>query len=247
MTPYSRSLPIVVAASLVLAAFGGGVASAAPAKPASGSAAKPAAANWLDVVVATPEGGFRQGNPNAKVKLLEFGSLTCPHCAAFARGSVPTLRSQYVATGKVSYEYRPFLLNAVDLAPALLVRCQAPAAAIKLIDAFYEQQPQWTLPFTKAFPDDAQKRISALPQEQQITAFAAQGGLDIFMASRGVSRAKFDACTSDKAGVTKLEEIRTDADKNYGLTAVPTFVINGKTVPDAYDWSKLKPAIDAAL
>ncbi|UAJ09631.1 thioredoxin domain-containing protein [Glacieibacterium megasporae] len=223
------------------------MASAAPAKPAVVNTAKPAAANWLDVIVATPEGGFRQGNPNAKVKLLEFGSLTCPHCAAFARVNVPTLRSQYVATGKVSYEYRPFLLNGVDLAPALLVRCEAPAAAIKLIDAFYEQQPQWTLPFTKPLPDDVQKRLSALPQEQQISAFAANGGLDTFMANRGMPRAKFDACTSDKAGIAKLEDIRTDADKNYGLTAVPTFVINGKTVPNAYDWSKLKPAIDAAL
>ncbi len=237
-----------IVAFACLAALPFGAADAAPsANSAPPAGTKPAAANWLDVIVATPEGGFRQGNPNAKVKLLEFGSLTCPHCAAFARGNVPTLRSQYVATGKVSYEYRPFLLNGVDFGPALLVRCQAPAAAIKLIDAFYEQQPQWTLPFTKPLPEDVQKRLSALPQEQQITAFAANGGLDTFMASRGMSRAKFDACTSDKAGIAKLEEIRTDADTNYGLTAVPTFVINGKTVPDTHDWSKLKPAIDAAL
>ncbi len=213
----------------------------APAKPA----AKPA--SWLDTVVATPQGGFRQGNPNAKVKLLEFGSLTCSHCAAFAHEGVPTLRAKYVATGKVSYEYRPFILNGVDFAPSLLVRCQPPAAALKLIDAFYEAQPQWTLPFTKPLPDDAQKKIAALPENQQITAFAAQGQLDAFMRTRGMTRARFDACTSDKAGINKLNEIRDDANKNYNLTGTPTFAINGKTLADTANWAKLKPALDAAL
>lgn len=242
----SRIEALIVA--LAVAVLGPTAASAAgPAKSAASVSTRPAATNWLDVVVATPQGGFRQGNPNAKVKLLEFGALTCPHCAAFARDSVPILRAQYVATGKVSYEYRPFLLNGVDFGPALLVRCQSPVAAIKLVDAFYDQQPQWILPFTKPLPDDVQKRLSALPQEQQITAFAAQGGLAAFMRTRGMTRAKFDACTSDKAGIAQLEEIPTDATKNYGLTVVPTFVINGKTVADAFDWAKLKPALDAAL
>lgn len=229
----SRPIAAVV---VVLALAGSGMA-----KPA----AKPA--DWLTVIVATPEGGVRQGNPNAKIKLLEFGSLTCPHCGAFAREHVPELRAKYVATGKVSYEYRPFLLNGVDFGPSLLVRCQPPAAAARLIEAFYEQQPQWTQPFTKPLPDDVQKKLGALPQPQQITAFAAYGGLDTFVRSRGMTRAAFDRCTSDPAGIAKLNEIRSDATANYGLTAVPTFVINGKTVADAYDWVHLKPVLDAAL
>lgn len=213
---------------------------------AAAQAAKPAV-DWLAVIVATPEGGLRQGNPNARVKLLEFGALTCPHCATFAREHVPLLRSKYVATGKVSYEYRPFLLNGVDFGPSLLVRCQTPVAAVKLIEAFYEQQPEWTRPFTKPVPDDVQKRLGGLPQAQQITGFAAYGGLDAFMRSRGMTRAAFDRCTSDPAGIAKLNEIRNDANKTYGLTAVPTFVINGKTVANAYDWGRLQPALDAAL
>ncbi len=248
----------VVAAALALSGCKGGTATAAPSAPAKptttataakpGTAAvKPPTSNWLDVIVATPQGGFRQGNPNAKVKLLEFGSLTCSHCAAFAKEGVPTLRSQYVATGKVSYEWRPFILNGVDFAPSLLVRCQPPAAAIRLIDVFYDQQPQWILPFTKPLPDDVQKKLSAMPQEQQITAFAAQGGLDAFMRTRGMTRARFDQCTSDKAGIAKLGEIRDDADKNYGLTGTPTFAINGKTLPDTANWARLKPQLDAAL
>ncbi len=239
----------------VLLALGacGSTPTAAPADKsaatpvATAAAGSPASANWLDTVVATPQGGFRQGNPDAKVKLLEFGSLTCSHCGAFAHEGVPELRAKYIATGKVSYEYRPYLLNGVDFAPSLLVRCQPPAAALKLIDAFYEQQPQWTLPFTKPLPDDVQKKIAALPDNQQITAFAAQGGLDSFMRTRGMTRASFDACTGDKAGIAKLNEIRDDANKNYALTGTPTFVINGKTLPDTANWARLKPQLDAAL
>lgn len=219
-----------------------------PVATAAQPAARPApAVNWLDVIVATPQGGFRQGNPNAKVKLLEFGALTCPHCAAFARAGVPVLRAKYVATGRVSYEYRPFLLSGVDFAPALLVLCQPPAAAVKLIDTFYDQQPVWIEPFTRPLSDDVQKKLTTLPPEKQITAFAANGGLDGFMRTRGVTRAKFDACTSDKGNIARLNGIRQDATNNYGLTTVPTFAINGKTVRDTSTWTQLKPAIDAAM
>ena len=230
--------------------LGTGAAVAAPiTPPVPKRPAPPVArpASWLDTVVATPQGGFRQGNPNAKVKLLEFGSLTCSHCAAFAHEGVPTLRAKYVATGKVSYEYRPFLLNGVDFAPSLLVRCEPPATAFRLIDAFYEQQAQWIVPFTKPLPDDVQKKLAALPENQQISAFAAQGGLDAFMRTRGMTRARFDACTSDKAGINKLNEIRDDANKNYGLTGTPTFAINGKTLTETSNWAVLKPKLDAAL
>lgn len=250
---------VLVAGGLVLAGCGKetstaptttavtGVKAAGTATATATGGTAPAAANWLDTVVATPEGGFRQGNPDAKVKLLEFGSLTCSHCAAFAQEGTPTLRAKYVATGRVSYEYRPFLLNGVDFAPSLLVRCQPPAAALKLIDAFYEQQPTWTAPFTKPLPDDVQKRLAALPENQQITAFAAAGGLDAFMRTRGMTRAQFDACTSDKAGVAKLNAIRDDANKTYNLTGTPMFAINGKTLPDTANWARLKPALDAAI
>ena len=232
----------LIAASLLAAA-----AAAAAAPPPRAAAHTPAAVNWLDVVVATPEGGFRQGNPNARVRLLEFGALTCPHCAAFAREDVPVLRRDYVATGRVSYEYRPFLLNGADFAPALLVECEAPAAALRLIDGFYEQQAIWTEPFFTPLPDDVQKELAALPEERQIGAFAARYGLDGFMRARGMTRARFDACTGDRANIARLKAIRDDANKNYGLTAVPTFAINGRTVREAYTWAALKPALDAAL
>jgi protein-disulfide isomerase len=245
----ARSIAAAVAAAVTLSACGNGASNAAPvAKTTTTTARTTAPANdWLSVIAMTPQGGFRQGNPEAKVKLLEFGSLTCSHCGAFAHEGVPELRAKYIATGKVSYEYRTFILNGVDFAPSLLVRCQQPAAAVQLIDAFYDQQPTWTLPFTKPLPDAVQKKLASLPQEQQITEFAANGGLDAFMRTRGMTRAKFDQCTSDKAGIAALTAIRDDANTNYKLTGTPTFVINGVTQPDTANWAKLKPLLDAAL
>lgn len=244
-TPRTAAL-ILAAALLSLSACGDNASNAAPAAKTTTS---PAAAprDWTQLVVATPEGGFRMGNPQAKVKLLEFASLTCPHCRAFQEEGMPTVR-KYVAGGNVSYEFRSFILNGVDFAPSLLIRCQAtPAAAFSLIDAFYDQQPTWVVPFTKPLSEAVQKQLSALPQEQQITAFAAQGGLDAFMRTRGMTRAAFDKCTSDKAGIDKLTAIRNDASTNYGLTGTPTFVINGQTQKDVANWDKLKPLLEAAV
>ncbi|QYE34448.1 DsbA family protein [Polymorphobacter sp. PAMC 29334] len=246
----ARSIAAAALAALTLTACGDKASSAAPTKSttaAKATPATPATKDWLDVVTMTPEGGFKQGNPDAKVKLLEFGSLTCSHCGAFAHEGVPELRAKYIATGKVSYEYRTFILNGVDFAPSLLVRCQQPAAALKLIDAFYDQQAVWTVPFTKPLPDDVQKKLATLPQEQQITEFAAQGGLDAFMRTRGMTRAKFDQCTSDKAGIAALTAIRDEATNKYKLQGTPTFVINGVTQVDTANWAKLKPLLDAAV
>ncbi len=243
-----RSLALIAVVGFTLSACGDGASNAAPvAKSTTMTKAAAPAKDWLSVVTMTPQGGFRQGNPDAKVKLLEFGSLTCSHCGAFAHEGVPELRAKYIATGKVSYEYRTFILNGVDFAPSLLVRCQTPAAAIQLIDAFYEQQPTWTLPFTKPLPDDVQKKLATMPQEQQISEFAANGGLDAFMRTRGMTRAKFDQCTSDKAGIAALTAIRDDANTNYKLTGTPMFAINGVTQADTANWAKLKPQLDAAL
>jgi len=202
--------------------------------------------DWTQVIVATPEGGFRMGNPDAKVKLLEFASLTCPHCREFHEQGMPTVTGTYVKSGKLSYEYRPFILNGIDFAPSLLVRCQPANVAFNLIGAFYENQPSWVQPFTKLTPDD-QKRLQALPAEQQIKALALTGGLDAFVRARGIPRAKFDQCLSDKAGVDKLSAIRDEAVTKYQLTGTPTFAINGTTQTDVFNWAKLQPKLETAL
>jgi len=92
------------------------VAAATPAASTGAVAGK----SWLEEMAATPEGGFRLGNPDAKVKLVEYASLTCPHCRDFKDESDAELRAKYLATGKVSYEYRNMLLNTPDMAASIL-------------------------------------------------------------------------------------------------------------------------------
>ncbi|PNB52710.1 protein-disulfide isomerase, partial [Pseudomonas sp. FW305-130] len=112
---------VVAAIAMVI-----GAASAAQAVPEKKAVAHraPAKIAWASMIVATPEGGVRIGNPSAKVKLIEFGSHTCPHCARFDAEGLPALRSGYIATGQVSYEFRDFPIHgALDLGPILLGHC----------------------------------------------------------------------------------------------------------------------------
>src|SRR4051812_27460632 len=93
--------------------------------PAATSAAKPAAkaaakADWTRTFAVTPAGGFRVGNPKAKVAIVEYGSLTCPHCQHFAETALKPLFQDYIRTGKASYEFRSFILNGPDLAATLV-------------------------------------------------------------------------------------------------------------------------------
>ncbi|HEX8262031.1 MAG TPA: thioredoxin domain-containing protein, partial [Allosphingosinicella sp.] len=130
--------------SAALALALAGLAAAAPnAAAAPARKAAPTAVDWGRTVVATPEGGFRMGNPNARVKLVEYGSLTCGHCAAFSRQGMAPLVATYVKSGRVSYEYRNFILNGLDVAASLVARCGGPARFFPVADKFYATQPQW--------------------------------------------------------------------------------------------------------
>ena len=122
-------------------------ATAATPAAAPVSATAPAGQDWTQVVAATPEGGFRMGNPDAKVKLVEFASLTCPHCREFHEAALSTIKSKYVASGNVSYEFRNFVLNGPDFAASLLARCQGPQPFFGLLNAFFTDQATWTEPF----------------------------------------------------------------------------------------------------
>src|SRR5579871_5498055 len=106
----SATWQIITAASLVLAPA---AAAKPPAKAPPKSNVK---SNWAQSFSVTEQGGFRMGNPKAKFAIVEYGSLTCPHCRHFAQSAYKPLVEQYVRTGKASYEFRPFLLNGLDLA-----------------------------------------------------------------------------------------------------------------------------------
>ena len=71
--------------------------------------------DWSKLVSRTPEGGYLMGNPKADVKLVEFGSMSCPHCAEFEEKGAQKLINDYVKTGRVSYEFRNFVRDPLDI------------------------------------------------------------------------------------------------------------------------------------
>lgn len=223
-----------MAATLAAAPLAVAPAKAAPAKSA-------AARDWTRTVVATPEGGFRMGNPNAAVKLIEYGSLTCSHCAHFASQGEPQLLAKYVKTGKVSFEFRNFVRDPYDLTAALLTRCAGPANFFGLTRAYMISQQQWVARYT-AMSEAQVKALNALPEGERPWRIATIGGLAAMAAKAGVPAAKARRCVNDAAGVKKLVEMRQVGMKTHNVAGTPTFLVNGRTV-EAHDWPALEPLL----
>jgi protein-disulfide isomerase len=221
------------------------VASPLLAQPKSAAAAVAAPA-WATRIALTPQGGVLIGNPTAAVKLIEFGSLTCPHCKAFHETGLAAIKAKYLAGGRVSYEYRPFTLNGIDLMAGLVVQCLPAPQALAFIDRVYARQAEMVQPFTTISEAD-RTSLAALPPAQQGPRMAELGKLPEFAAAAGVARARYDACIASKPGEEKLLAIRKDAVQNHGLTGTPSFLINGKMQADTFDWAALEPQLAAAL
>jgi protein-disulfide isomerase len=243
MMRFSVMLP---ALALALAACGDKTAAPAGDAPAAPAVAAPAGQNWADMIVATPEGGFRMGNPDARVKLVEFASLTCPHCREFHEAAAATIKSKYVASGNVSYEYRNFVLNGPDYAATVLARCQGASTFFGLLDNFYVDQASWVEPFSRIGKAD-QEALAKLPEDQAIARMADLGGLADYVKLRGITRAKFDQCLADPAQLKAINDLRNQAVNELKLTGTPSFIINGTVQTDVYTWADLEPKLQAAL
>lgn len=206
----------------------------------------PAGTEWTTTVAATPEGGVRIGNPDAKIKLVEFASLWCPHCGEFNEQAMAILKRDYIAKGVLSFERRDFILNPVDMAVTLAARCAPPATYFRLVDGLYEQQAVWEQAVIgRGEPELA--RIGALPQADAFMAYIDAAGLGSFFASRGLPRAKLAQCVADKGQMDVLSKIAKDAVDKHGLTGTPSFLLNGDTQKDVFSWAALEPKLKAAV
>jgi len=209
------------------------------------TARKPVAAvDWTRMVVRTPQNGFRMGNPKAKVKLVEYGSLACPHCRLFEQTGYKPLVRQYVRTGQVSYEFRNFLLNAPDISVSLLAHCAGPAKFFAMSELVFATQPQW---FEKigALSDTQRTEIEKMTDAQRNVRLGEVAGFPLIAARFGVTPAQARQCLSDPNGQERLLNI-TKAAEDAGIHRTPTFLINGK-VTDAATWEQLEPQLKNAV
>jgi len=209
----------------------------------------PPGGNWSDVVNAT-SAGFMMGNPNAKVKLIEIGALTCPHCREFDETAVPELIEKYVKSGQVSWEFRPYLLNGLDIPANLLAACNGPKSFFPLARALYKDQPIW-IGKIQAVPQGQVEQVQNLPPSQQFAELAKLAGLPEWAAARGVAPAKGDQCLRDEKTVDQLVQQSGDITTQYPqFKGTPAFVINGKMFEPAGSgtlWDQLKAALNGAI
>jgi protein-disulfide isomerase len=209
--------------------------------------APPPGGDWTMVVNPTPAGGFMMGNPNAKVKLIEFGSLTCPHCKAFDDEGVPTLIDKYVKSGQVSWEFRNYVRDPFDLAGSLIARCNGAKTFFPLMRGIYKDQASWVAKI-QATPQAQLEQLQNLPPNQQFVQMASIAGFQDWAAARGVPQAKSNQCLGNQNSVNQLVQMTSDATTQFpSFPGTPTFVINGKMAENTATWDKLEPALKAAL
>jgi protein-disulfide isomerase len=213
----------------------GNTAAPAPGAPATPYSGK----DWSETLVKTPEGGFRMGNPDAPIKLVEYASITCPHCRDFTKVGSEPLKQTYVRTGKVSWEYRNFVLNPLDVAATLVARCQGAETFFPFVEQLYATQEQWVGKFNSV-DEKTLQQVGALPQQEQFTKLVELSGLGDFFKARGVPEDKISACLADKGALDELLKIRDRGAKEDGIDGTPNFLINGERQEGVYDWPGLE-------
>ena len=148
---------------------------------------------------------FALGNADAPVTVIKYGSLTCPHCAAFHVATAAHLKSDHIPAGRVQYIHRHFPLNQPAMAGAMLLHCGngSQDRFYAILDILYAKQADWA-----AAPDpiDALRRIAA---------------------RTGVNADEFNACMSDQALADRILAERSEGSDIYGVRATPTLLVNG--------------------
>ena len=204
-----------------------------------------AAPGWNFTVTQNPDGSHILGNPKAKVKLTEYVSYTCSHCAHFQAEADGKLHLSYVGSGNVSVEVKHMLRDPVDLAVALLTNCGPKEKFFGNHDVFMRRQQDWIQPLMTANP--AQRaRWSTGDNITRLRAIASDFKLYAIMESRGYTRPALDHCLADKAQADRLAAQRTAA-AELGVDSTPSFAIDGVVLAGTHDWDTLEPQLKVRL
>jgi protein-disulfide isomerase len=233
-------------AGLTLALLAGAAPVQASPAPTKSAPAKIPARNWNGVMALTPQGTHLLGNPAAKVKLTQFISYTCPHCAHFEAEADAPLKLVFVASGKGSIEVRNFVRDPVDMTVALLTNCGAPARFFGNHAAFLSTQDKWIQPMAHPSPTQ-QARWSGGTFVQRTRAIARDFGFYQMMETRGYSATQVDKCLADEPLARRLAASTEDATSNLFVTGTPMFAIDGVVLAGTYSWDALRPQLDARM
>lgn len=226
------------AAAMALAACGSSDTSTAPTGEPIAKVAAPAGKSWIDVVSKSEFGGYQMGNPNAKLKLVEYGAISCPTCAQFSVQSTEEL-NKIVNDGTVSFEYRPFLVHGIQDVPGfLLAQCSGPAAFFPLSEQLYADQSTWLGKLSTVTQAD-QQAMQKMSPEQIASLLGTKMGLIEFVKSRGISEDQAKSCLADRAAIDNLVKMTERGTNDDGVTGTPFFLLNGAKL-DANSWNQVK-------
>jgi protein-disulfide isomerase len=165
------------------------------------------------------------GKADAPVTVVEYASMTCPHCAHFSKTTFPDFKTKYIDTGKVRFVFREFPLDELAAAAAMLARCidkENGEKAMAVIEVLFASQEKWAV-------------RNPLPQLQQITKQA------------GMSQQAFDECLKDQTLYNNILAMRERASKEYKVESTPTLFVNGKMIKGGVAIEELAKAIDPLL
>lgn len=212
-----------------------------PARPLS-TAAK---VNWNARTAVTPSGSHTVGNPDAAVKLVEYVSYTCPHCAHFEAEADTPMRVAYVSQGKLQIEVRHLVRDPIDMTVALLTNCGNPSRFYLNHAAFMRSQSTWIQPMATATTAQRQRWTSG-DNLARLRAIASDFRFYDIMATRGYARTDVDRCLADQAMARKLVAM-TEGAAELGVNSTPSFVVNGVLLAGTHDWEMLQPQLAARM
>lgn len=191
----------------------------APAAPAS---AAPASAGNVDMAELLKPGALPDmalGKEDAKVTIVEYASMTCPHCAHFHETTYPELKTKYIDTGKVRFIFREFPFDPRAEAGFMLARC-AGDNYFPMIDVLFKQQQNWA---SAENVKDAMFQLSKLA---------------------GFTQESFNACLTDQALLDQVRAVQKRGASEFKVDSTPTFFINGKTYKGALSIEEMSAIID---
>ena len=167
-----------------------------------------------------PEMSF--GRDDAPVTIVEYASLTCPHCRNFHIKTYPQFKKAYIDTGKVRYILREFPIGKTSGAASIALRCAKPEKYLTLFGKFMEQQASW---------------VSQEVHLDPIFKVAAQVGM---------TRQQFDACRENQAMIEGLKWVK-DRGRKLGVIGTPNFFVEGKLVKKELSMEDIRAMVDPLI
>jgi len=208
--------------------------------------ARPAAAqDWTRLAVRTPQGGVRIGNPAAPVKLIEYGSITCPHCAAFANQGGTAGLFRLVRTGRLSWEYRPYMIFPTDPGLFAALGCLPPGQFFGAVEQLYATQQSWAS-LVEAYIEANEAQVRAMSVPQQSAALFRASQLAGLFRAHGLAPAQANACIGNVANLRRVAQTTREGAQRYGVRSTPTFFINGVQQGAIEFFSELEPLLARA-